>query len=178
MAQWVNNKFILLLIIIFSFSNNSYGNEPTLYTWKDKNGVLIFSDTPNAHAKKIKLIDPALTMPATNTDILNELSKSPQPPVFKITILSPINNQSIYDNTGTMYVTSHITPHVKHEFEIQLFVDGKKYATTNSTARLTIKNIDRGKHRLQLLLFNNHGVIIKSEEVVFFMHRKGLNLHD
>lgn len=172
---WVNNN-ILLLIIALGLSDYCYAGETKIYVWKDKNGVLVFSDTPHSGAKEVKLTSQNLTMPATNTDILNEQTQ-PQKTMFNITISSPEHNQTIHENTGTVYVTSQITPRFESGFTIQLFIDGKANGPASNDSTFAVKNVQRGEHSLQLKLFNNKNKIIAlSEPCIFFMRRKGLAL--
>ena len=171
----VNNK-ILLLIIALGLSNYGYAGETKIYAWKDKNGVLVFSDTPHKGATEVKLTSQDLTMPATNTDILNT-EDQPKNTAFNITISSPEHNQTIRENTGTVYVTSRITPRYESGFTIQLFIDGKANGPAGVDSTFAIRDVKRGEHTLQVKLFNkNNQIIAVSQPCVFFMHRKGLTL--
>jgi hypothetical protein len=171
----VNNK-ILLLIIALGLSNYSYASETKIYAWKDKNGILVFSDTPHIGAKEVKLTSQDLTMPATNTDILNEQVHS-QKAAFNIAISSPEHNQTIRENTGTVYVTSRIMPRFESGFKIQLFINGKENGPASDSSTFAIRDVERGEHTLQVKLFNSKNQIIAvSQPSIFFMHRKGLSL--
>jgi|TARA_R110002012_G_scaffold94707_2_gene229343 hypothetical protein len=171
----VNNK-ILLLLIALGLSNYGYAGETKIYAWKDKNGVLVFSDTPHKGAKEVKLTSQDLNMPATNTDIFDE-QPQPQQAAFSIAISSPDHNQTIRENTGTVYVTSRIKPRFETGFTIQLFIDGKAHGPASDSSTFAIRDVERGEHTLQLKLFNSKNQVIAiSEPCIFFMHRKGLNL--
>lgn len=171
----MDNK-ILLLIITLGLSNYGYAGEKKIYAWTDKNGILVFSDTPHKGAKEVKLISQSLNIPVTNTDTFDE-QPQPQQAVFSIAISSPDHNQTIRENTGSVYVTSRIKPRFETGFTIQLFIDGKAYGPASDSSTFAMRDVERGQHTLQLKLFNNKGKIIAiSEPCIFFMHRKELNL--
>ncbi|GAA58854.1 hypothetical protein P20652_0713 [Pseudoalteromonas sp. BSi20652] len=168
----MNNK-ILLLIIALGLSNYGYAGESKIYAWKDKNGVLVFSDTPHKGATEIKLTSQDLNIPAANTDIFAEKTQSQQA-AFNIAISSPEHNQTIRENTGSVYVTSRITPRFETGFTIQLFIDGKAHGPAINSSTFAIRDVERGEHTLQLKLFNSKNQIIAtSQPCIFFMHRKG-----
>ena len=168
------NNYILLLTITLGLSNYGYAAEKKIYAWEDKNGVLVFSDTPHKGVTEVKLTSQHLTMPATNTDILNN-QPQPQKTAFNIAILSPEHNQTIHENTGTVYVTSRITPRFESGLTIQLFVDGQTHGPASHDSTFAIKDVERGEHTLQVKLLNNKNQIIAvSQPYVFFMRRKGL----
>lgn len=167
---------ILLLLITSLLSVCSYAGEKKIYAWKDKSGVLVFSDTPHIGAKEIKLTSQDLTMPATNTDILNNQTKA-QPVAFSIGIASPEHQQTIRENTGSVYVSTRITPRFENDFTIQLFLDGKAYGAASDTSTFALRDVERGEHTLQVKLYNKQNQVIATSPLsVFFMHRKGLSL--
>ncbi|GAB0111073.1 DUF4124 domain-containing protein [Pseudoalteromonas distincta] len=171
----MNNK-ILLLLIALGLSNYGSAGEKKIYAWKDKNGVLVFSDTPHKGATEVKLTSQSLNMPATSTDVFDEPTQ-PQQAAFRIAISSPEHNQTIRENTGSVYVMSRITPRFESGFTIQLFIDGKANGPASDSSTFAIRDLGRGEHTLQLKLFNRKNQIIAvSQPCIFFMHRKGLNL--
>lgn len=170
------NYKILLLLIALGLSNCGYASEKKIYAWKDKNGVLVFSDTPHVGATEVKLTNQNLNMPATSTDVVNKLAQ-PQQAAFEITISSPEHKQTIHENTGSVYVTSRITPRFDRGLTIQLFIDGKANGPAGDSSTFAIRDVDRGEHTLQLKLFDSRNkVIAVSQPRIFYMHRKGLNL--
>lgn len=171
----MKNKTILLLLSIL-LSINCYANEKKIYTWKDKKGVLVFSDTPHVGAKEINLTSQDLNMPAIDVSIVDthEQKKSID---FSIKITSPEHNQTIRDNAGSVYVTTQIAPRFKTGLTLQLFINDIAYNSPSTTSTFALKNIERGEHTLRVKLFNEqHEIIALSPEKTFFMHRKGLGV--
>ncbi|OUS71539.1 DUF4124 domain-containing protein [Pseudoalteromonas sp. A601] len=161
---------VLLTIILFSFYG--YSGDKKIYTWKDKNGAVVFSDTPKVGAQEVKLTSQILAMPTTDTSILNE-AKPAAAKSFKIVVASPAHEETVRENTGSVYVTSRISPRFENGFTIQLFVDGVAYAEPSNTSTFALRNVDRGEHSLQVKLFDPKGnVLSASPKSVFFMHRQ------
>ena len=152
-------------------SINSYGGDKKIYSWKDKHGVLVFSDSPRAGAQEIKLATQNLSTPAVNITVLNE-DKPAAVVNFKIVIASPTNEETVRENTGSVYVTSRIVPRFESGFKIQLLVDGVAFAKPSNTGTFALRDVNRGEHTLQLKLFNSEGSVVSvSESSTFFMHR-------
>ncbi|MEM5550585.1 DUF4124 domain-containing protein [Pseudoalteromonas neustonica] len=164
-------KTILLLLSMSLVSINSYGGDKKIYSWKDKHGVLVFSDSPRAGAQEIKLSSQNLSMPAVDITVLNE-DKPAAVVNFKIVIASPTNEETVRENTGSVYVTSRIVPRFESGFKIQLLVDGVAFAKPSNTGTFALRDVNRGEHTLQLKLFNSEGSVVSvSESSTFFMHR-------
>lgn len=162
---------IFLLVIISLVSFYGYSGERKIYAWEDKNGVLVFSDTPKSGAKEVKLTTQNLTMPAVDTRVLND-QDLPKAINYKIVIASPADQATVRENTGSVYVTSRITPRFENGFTIQLLVDGSPFAAPSNTSTFALRNVNRGEHTLQVKLFDSQGNTIASSPVsTFFMHR-------
>ncbi|KTF13974.1 DUF4124 domain-containing protein [Pseudoalteromonas sp. H105] len=162
--------FGLLIITLFSLYNHA--GEKKIYSWKDKNGVLVFSDTPKPGAIEVKLTSQVLSMPTTDTRILNETKPTTIKP-FKIEIASPENEQTVRENSGSVYVNTRVLPRFESDFKVQLFVDGIAHAKPSETNTFALRNVDRGEHSLQVKLFDPKGKLIAVSPIsIFFMHRQ------
>lgn len=167
---------ILLFAIASLLSVYSYAGETKIYAWKDKGGVLVFSDTPLAGAKEIRLTSQDLTIPTADTNALNNQAQT-QAITFNIRISSPENQQTIRENTGSVYVTTRVTPRFEKDFTIELFFDGKSQGPASGTSTFALRDVERGEHMLQVKLYNKHKQAIAiSPPSIFYMHRKGLSL--
>jgi hypothetical protein len=55
---------------------------------------------------------------------------------------------------------------------VQLYIDGKAHLKAQKHAMYSLRNIDRGEHKIKMDLINKEGkVIASSETVTFYMHR-------
>lgn len=159
---------LLLLITLILISFYGYSGDKKIYSWVDKNGVLVFSDTPKVGATEVKLTSQTLSMPTVDTRILDE-----QQPVaaksYKVVISSPADQGTVRENTGSVYVTSRITPRFENGFKIQLLVDGTAFAEPSNTSTFALRDVNRGEHTLQVKLFDPQGSIVSVSPISTFL---------
>ncbi|WP_338362889.1 DUF4124 domain-containing protein [uncultured Pseudoalteromonas sp.] len=166
---------ILLLFFALGLSIYSYAGEKKIYAWKDRNGVLVFSDTPRNGAHEINLSNQSISLSDANKHTPNSAQPT-QLNRFQIMISSPIHNQTIQENTGSVYVTSRITPRFEAGFTIQLFLNGAPYGTTSDLSTFAIRDVESGVHTLYLKLYNKQNQAIAiSKPSTFVMQRKTVN---
>ncbi|MBB1292851.1 DUF4124 domain-containing protein [Pseudoalteromonas sp. SR44-5] len=164
-------KTLLLLVTLILISFYGYSGDKKIYSWKDKNGVSVFSDTPKPGAQEIKLTNQSLSMPTVDTSILDEQQPAAVKS-YKAVISSPADQGTVRENTGSVYVTSRITPRFENGFKIQLLVDGAPYAEPSNISTFALREVNRGEHTLQLKLFDPQGSVVSVSPVsTFYMHR-------
>ncbi|MDE3271515.1 DUF4124 domain-containing protein [Pseudoalteromonas sp. G4] len=144
-----------------------------IYMWRDENGVLVFSDTKRPGAKVISLADDKVTsMKKADTSVFDTSDSQTQAIKYGIEIVSPSHEDTIRDNTGSLHVSTRITPSFNPKFKVQLLFNGKRNTPPQSKAVFVMRNVDRGAHTIQAQLFNEKGeAVATSEQITFFMHR-------
>lgn len=165
MALW-------LFILAMPIEANS--NAAKIYVWRNESGVLVFSDSPRPGAEEAEEADIKShqnTMPSVDTSVLDIKPKEIKE-VYQVEIIQPINNTTVRDNTGSVYVSGRIKPVFTRGYNIQLYLDGKPYEKPQQQAMFLLRGIDRGEHQVRMELINNNGkVIATSDSVTFYMHR-------
>ena len=170
----VKSTTLLVLSLLFA-SFFGYTAAQKVYSWKDENGVLVFSDTPRPGATEVKLNTQNLTMPAADTSIL-DTAPSAVPVNFKVSIAAPANEETVRENTGSVYVTTRISPRFETGFKVQLLVDGSPHGAPSNSTTFALREIFRGEHTLQAKLFDaNNKLVSVSPVSTFFMHRTSIN---
>lgn len=166
--NWAITGLCLLMVFITTPS------EAKIYRWKDKNGNWVYSDTPQKGAQQVKLNKP-LVMPSTNTDIL-QADKTPKSISYQANITSPSHEQTIRENTGTVYVTGHVTPSFHKGFTVQLFHNGTAVGTRQSSTSFVLKSLVRGEHKIKMTVFNPQGkTVATSQEHTFYLHKASVS---
>jgi hypothetical protein len=168
---------ILLTVFLCVFTNQSFAAPKKIYVWRDAKGVLVFSDTPqpSVNAEEIKLNTNAIRMKAVDTSILYNDNKN-KTIKFTLEITSPIHEETIRDNTGSIHISGRIGPRFIPGHKVQLYLDGAKYGHPQASILFVIRNIDRGEHQLQLGLIDEKGKsIAKSKSITLFLHRRSVN---
>ncbi|MFC3034344.1 DUF4124 domain-containing protein [Pseudoalteromonas fenneropenaei] len=142
-----------------------------IYRWKDATGNWVFSDIPREGAEEVRLNSNALTMPRESTAILNE-TVAPANISYKVIIASPKPEETIRENSGSVYVNARIEPSFSPGLLLQLFIDGNEASPKQSSTTFALRDVPRGEHSVVIKLFNAEGQqLAASSAVVFFMHR-------
>ncbi len=145
-----------------------------VYRWKDDEGNIIFSDTPQEGAEKIELkettVVPALK-PPRKTEVR---SPAPARGYTSITITSPSHEQTLR-NVQNVSVRVAVQPGLRDGDRVQLYVDGAAYGDPAVKTEFVIEQAERGEHQLAAAVLDNQGRELKrSENVVFYLHKESI----
>ena len=170
-------KLLLFTLLGITLVAPVHPNTAKIYVWRDEKGVLVFSDSPRAGAEEVKTKPGNIIQSSTSVDT-EVLDITPQESIqkYEIAINTPKNNATIRDNTGSIYIGGGIKPRFKAGFEVQLILDGKPHDKPQKHSMFSLRDIDRGEHKIKMLLLDENGKIIAiSESVTFYMHRASTN---
>ncbi|NUZ11411.1 DUF4124 domain-containing protein [Pseudoalteromonas sp. McH1-7] len=173
--QWGIFFSVSMMLTIISIDATAESN-PKIYRWKDKNGHWVYSDIPKPGSKEVKLHSNILTMPSIDTKVLASQSDTTPTITYQAKITSPENEQTIRDNSGSVYVTGSVEPRFTQGLSVQLYLNGEATGPKQSNAQFSLRNIHRGEHALVLKVFNQKGqVVAQSNEHKFYLHRNTVN---
>ncbi|KAF7768996.1 hypothetical protein PCIT_a3535 [Pseudoalteromonas citrea] len=163
----------LIIIGCLVFISCASSADSKVYRWKDDNGNWVFSDVPRKGAQEVQL-NKSMTMPAVDTKIFDTKIQQ-QATSYTASITSPNNEQTLRENTGTIYVTGQIEPSFTNGLKVQLTLDGKATGPMQTSTTFVINNVPRGEHTLVLKLYNAQGkTLAQSDSTTFFLHRKSV----
>lgn len=151
-----------------------------VYVYKDKNGNTVFSDQPLPGAKEVKVNSKTLTMPSTDTAILDQLQATDEIKQieYQLNINQPEEQATIRDNGGVVNVSGQVNPALKFGQKVQLKLDGQIVQKPHSNVIFVLRDINRGEHSIVLELLNAKGkVIASSKPRTFYVFRASL-LHN
>ncbi|MBI2993129.1 MAG: DUF4124 domain-containing protein [Gammaproteobacteria bacterium] len=149
-----------------------------VYKSVDKNGNIIYSDTPSEDAEKIELEElpiipaletgPASTQPSAQGPVATEYTE--------LEIASPVNDVAVRFEEGesTIPVSVRLVPALSPSHVLVLYLDGNEYAT-GRTPGFRLNNVERGTHNLRVVVKTTDGKIVKSSPTSTFhlqMHSK------
>ncbi len=165
-------KIVGVLILLTCLSAQVFATSAKIYVWRNEQGVLVFSDSPRPGAEEVKITEQNIvSSPSIDTSIL-DITPQKIEEKYQVEITQPEQNETIRDNTGSVYVTGLVKPVFKQGLKIQLYLDNKKYQKPQPRAIYVLRNIDRGEHQVKMQLINNKGkVIASSKPTTFYMHR-------
>jgi hypothetical protein len=144
-----------------------------IYHWVDEQGKSHFSDTaapgtkevhvslqnllPNNSAEKQKIADePAIINDEQQKTVIE----------YHASITSPIDDQPLRSNEGTIDIHVAITPDKKNKQTLQLFLDGKALGKAQLSPTISAQNINRGTHQVEVHLLDEKGKLLTKTQIV------------
>lgn len=171
-------KFVLLVLIGLLLVPIAEATKKKIYVWRNAEGVLVFSDSPQPDVKSdtVDVNSTPNIVKSVDTDILENKATSAKDEKLTVSILKPTQEETIRDNSGSVYISGAIKPAFKRGLSVVLKLDDKKVKGPQKSAVFILRNVDRGAHKVQLEVWNSSGkVIAVSEPVTFFLHRGSVN---
>ena len=161
--------WFISLLLVLGLNVSAFA---AIYKWIDKDGKVHYSDTPRDGAQIVK------PKPNTENSIRFSVPVVSEPeqqelatPLSSVQISSPIDQQTIRNNNGDFTVSAFVTP-ISTRLQYVLLLDGKAVSQPQKHGVFSLKNIDRGEHKLQVILVNgNKSPVIKSNEITVYVHR-------
>jgi len=158
---------VIALISLFSFTLQA-----GLYKGLDEDGNVVYSDTPFENAEKLTLppisvVDAPKVEVKAKTEETKEVGKAVKYTRFQIT--APTKQQVMW-NSDSLSVAMAIAPalNVGGGDYISLLLDGKAVVKRSTSQLIQLPRVDRGEHKVQALIRNKQGKVIKRSQVVTF----------
>jgi len=160
-----------LSILLAPFSANA-----EIYTWKEKDGTVVFSDQSHENSSEVTLPAPSTFTAPKTTNIDNSQNKAPakKPRYKKITILKPENDVAIRSNNGKISIELAVSPALQSSIGHRLVVtlDGDVVIAPTTTLNHSLDSLDRGTHTLQASIEDINGkVLLSSDPTTFHLLR-------
>lgn len=155
----------------FAQTQGKNSQDKTVFLTVDKNNVPVFSDNPSPGATQVKIKETSNSMLPVNPVNLPTPSVDDNPQ-FKVAFNKPADQETIRENSGTIYVSGLVSPMFAQGLRVQLYLDNKLVAGPTGNANFILHDVDRGEHKLKLELLDRNGKIIaESTEITVFVHR-------
>jgi hypothetical protein len=167
---------LLLSLLIFSLVCSA-----EIYMSKDKDGNVMYSDTPSQDAKKIVLPESNIpststsTPPPPTTTAVEKIVKTTETtaqnvPYTKFVIGVPPDKETI-TNQPTISVVFLIDPDLQKGDRIQLYLDGAAVQAPAAKTSFDLTNVERGTHQLSAILLDaNNNTLKESQTVTIYVH--------
>ena len=148
----------------------------TVYKTVNTDGSVHYSDQSSSGASP--LILPALSVVPSTAVSQDTQTPVTSPAIEKavsyqqLEILSPHNEETIWNNSGEVSITLRISPNITPPDILQLLIDGKVMGSSKESTAFVLGGLDRGTHLVQAQIINQHKKIVKvSPVVVFYIHK-------
>ncbi|MGL5799426.1 MAG: hypothetical protein ACRCYN_05070 [Plesiomonas sp.] len=106
----------------------------------------------------------AASVPRTRPQAVSNLTT-------QIAILSPIDEQTVRNNSGDIDVTVMVVPKLTESQTVQLLLDGTPSGSPTRSIQQQLKNIDRGSHQVSAQLLDKGQVVATAPAVTVYLHR-------
>lgn len=164
-------KYTFIGLFLYFLSS---GLQAGLYKGLDENGNVVYSDKPFQDAKEISppsisVVNPTAVPKKTEAKpATTENTKSDTATKYRhLGITSPKNQQTIWNNKSfTVTVTASPDLNTGAGDYLQLLVDGKTVVKKTRKRSISVGYIERGQHRLQAMIRNRQGKVIKRSKAV------------
>ena len=149
------------------------------WRWVDENGVVNFSDQPRPGAERVELEGLSTFSPPEWTSQSAEAGGSAEPDAeglewySRLAILSPVNEETIWNNQGNLDVALAVEPRMRQGDRINLYLDGDPVSGLPPNAtRFTINRVFRGGHTLRATIVDQNGAELFSSDTLQFYVRQ------
>lgn len=169
-------KLLILTSLIIILATPAYSIASEIYVWRNKEGILVYSDTPHPGAEEVKT--PSSNIVKSSSIKTKELDINPQviKKIYRVVISSPKDKQTIRNNKGSVYISGGVTPVFQLGHTVQLYLDQKKYQEPQKRSVFSLRDVERGDHKIKMDLLDDKGkVIASSKSITFYMHRASVN---
>lgn len=132
-----------------------------IYSSVDANGTRVFTDHPvDTNAKPVQLSPTNQIQAPSEALPYRVLRPEPEPVAtidYDIQILSPADDQSIQDGSGTLSISLSSEPALQEGHWYQALLNNKPFGAPSQQPSLILAHVDRGTHRLQVEIRNQQG---------------------
>jgi hypothetical protein len=171
----MKTRILVLASCLLAFASQAQESTKELWTWRDANGVVHFSDTPGPGATRVDLVVPGApsggaTAPARAT--ASTVAKPPAAPgttYNRLEIWQPENGASFFEADAAVSLRIRSEPQLSPGDRLLTYLDGKLLPGENALEQ-TLTGLDRGVHSASSVILARDGTEkIRSAPVVFHM---------
>lgn len=151
-----------------------------IYKTYDKNGNAVFSDAPSNDAQEV-VEKPVMVVPALpktiidlKTQPLGKNTSATEPTDYKITIANIKANDTLRKEDKSFMAGVTLEPALWKEHHLQLSLDGKQIGKDAFSVLIDPSVLERGQHRLEIVVVTNKKKILKTEVVDFFIQQSSV----
>lgn len=146
-----------------------------IYRWVDKNGVVHYSDQPNAPDAELMDLQ-AFGGQAEEARAPTVYVREPPPPAESapdyrsLTITRPATDEAFFGTAASVAVELQLDTDLRPSDEVAIFLDGRRVPSNGLSAELSA--VPRGSHFLRAAVLDASGnVLVSSPQVTFHVRQ-------
>jgi len=167
------------LILLSTLLVTSASGAPA-WTWVDDNGVVHFSDRPAPGARQVELtgaqgFSAPTTRPAAASSASTQPTQGARAPYRAINIASPTEQQTLWNIGTVLNVQVEMDPPLLATHRVDLIFDGQRRNLDSASLQMTVPNVFRGAHTLQVVVIDPAGAeVTRSPTRNFFVQQNSI----
>jgi hypothetical protein len=160
------------LILLSALSGTTAIAAPA-WTWVDANGTVHFSDRPVPGARQVELAGAqGFGAQAPPRVARADGEAAPAAPYQTVEIVSPADQETLWNIGATLPVQVRFQPALQPGHRYDLVLDGQRRNVDTTAGRITLPDVFRGAHTLQVVVFDSAGTeLMRSPPRTFFVQQ-------
>jgi Domain of unknown function (DUF4124) len=160
------------LILLSAFVATTASSAPA-WTWVDANGQTHFSDRPVEGARQVELSGAqGFGVPTTARTTRPTNATETPGALYQVDIVSPAEQETLWNIGAQLNVQIRIQPQLQPGHRYDLALDGQRRNLNTTNPRLTLPNVFRGSHTLQLVIIDAAGAeLLRSANRTFVVQQ-------
>ncbi|HEY3515922.1 MAG TPA: DUF4124 domain-containing protein [Gammaproteobacteria bacterium] len=164
------------LILLSALSGTAASAAPA-WTWVDAEGTRHYSDRPVPGAEQVELagaqaFGSSRANRATRTTGQGDAAGVPGAPYQSIEVVSPAEQETLWNIGTNLPVQVRFQPALQPGHRYDLLLDGQRRNVNTASPRVTLPDVFRGEHSLQVVVIDSAGTeVMRSSARVFFVQQ-------
>jgi hypothetical protein len=164
------------LILLSALSGTSASAAPA-WTWVDAEGTRHYSDRPVPGAQQVELVGAqgfgtSARASRARADGQDGTPGVPGAAYQSIEVVSPAEQETLWNIGTNLPVQVRFQPALQPGHRYDLLFDGQRRNVNTAAARVTLPDVFRGEHTLQVVVIDSAGTeIMRSPARVFFVQQ-------
>ena len=163
------------LILLSALSGTAASAAPA-WTWVDAEGTRHYSDRPVPGAEQVELLGAqgfgATHARAPRAAAQGTTAGAPGAPYQSIEVVSPAEQETLWNIGTNLPVQVRFQPALQPGHRYDLLFDGQRRNVNTATPRVTLPDVYRGEHTLQVVVIDADGTeVMRSPSRVFFVQQ-------
>jgi hypothetical protein len=153
--------FLILFISLPLFAKDAY-------KWTNADGVVIYSDTYQEGAERIRISGSKSSADSVVQDQTGAGYES-------FEIVQPENEATVRSNDGTVAIGLSLIPALAEGHAVKIVVDGTELKGDMKATQFTINNLNLGSHSIETRVVDEDGnVLISSNRITFNLRKASI----
>lgn len=164
-------------LILLSALLGTAANAAPAWTWVDAEGTRHYSDRPVPGAEQVELAGAqgfGTVARASRTRAAGDSATAgvPGAPYQSIEVVSPAEQETLWNIGTNLPVQVRFQPSLQPGHRYDLLYDGQRRNVNTATPRVTLPDVFRGEHTLQVVVIDSAGTeVMRSPARVFFVQQ-------